>query len=69
MDVRLRKRLGQNQAGTTVQVSDPEGAWLTQRGYADLVPTTTRTTVDSEGTGDVPTHTPRTTITSTKRKR
>lgn len=69
-DVRLRKRLGQNNGGSTVRVSDSEAEWLTQRGYADAVPTTTHTTVDSEGEGsgdDVPT-TPRTTTTP-KRKR
>lgn len=69
MQVVLSKRLGQNPAGTTVQVSDSEGAWLMHRGYATHAPTTTHTTEDSVSSDhDVSDHVPTPTPT-TRRKR
>lgn len=34
MRVKLTRRLGQNQAGTTLDTSDKQARWLMDRGYA-----------------------------------
>lgn len=36
MRVTYTRRLGQNEEGATVDVSDSEGAWLVHRGYATV---------------------------------
>jgi hypothetical protein len=42
MRVKLSKRLGQNGAGSVIDVTDSESAWLIKRGYAERVELTGR---------------------------